>query len=93
MHRIYGLQNESLRTMSQYIDWPRRTFKDNNEQYHLHDDWQATIQGNCTVLKYASDLIYLAARIVLAKSETEIKEHFRAGLFSRLQMKLAEYPE
>ena len=93
MHRIYGLQNESLRTMSQYIDWLRRTFKDNNEQYHLRDDWQATIQGNRSVLEYASDLIYLAARIVPAKSQAEIKEHFRAGLSSRLQMKLAEHPE
>jgi hypothetical protein len=93
MHRMYGLQNESLRTMSQYIDWLRRTFKDNNEQYHLRDDWQATIQGNRTVFEYASDLIYLAARIVPAKSEAEIKEHFRAGLSGRLQMKLAEHPE
>jgi hypothetical protein len=43
MYRIYGLQNESLRTMPQYIEWLERTFKDNNEQYHLRDDWQATI--------------------------------------------------
>jgi len=93
MHRIYGLQNESLRTMPQYIEWLKRTFKDNNEQYHLRDDWQATIQGNRTVFEYASDLIYLAAKIVPAKSEAEIKEHFRAGLSSRLQMKLAEHPE
>ena len=93
MHRIYGLQNASLRTMSEYVDWLRRTFKDNNEQYHLRDDWQATIQGHRTVLEYASDLIYLAARIVPHKSEAEIKEHFRAGLSSRLQMKLAEHPE
>ena len=68
MHRIYGLQNTSLQTMSQYIEWLKRTFKDNNEQYHLRDDWQATIQGHRTVLEYASDLIYLAARIVPAKS-------------------------
>jgi hypothetical protein len=93
MHRIYGLQNASLRTMSEYIDWLQRTFRDNNEQYHLRDDWQATIQGNRTVLEYASDLIYLAARIVPAKSEAEIKDHFRAGLSGRLQMKLAEHPE
>jgi hypothetical protein len=93
MHRIYGLQNESLRTLPQYIEWLRRTFQDNNEQYHLRDNWQATIQGNRTVFEYASDLIYLAARIVPAKSEAEIKEHFRAGLSSRLQMKLAEHPE
>ena len=93
MHRIYGLQNASLRTMPEYIEWLKRTFKDNNEQYHLRDDWQATIQGNRTVFEYASDLIYLAARIVPAKSEAEIKEHFRAGLSSRLQMKLAEHPE
>jgi hypothetical protein len=93
MHRIYGLQNASLRTMSEYIEWLKRTFKDNNEQYHLRDDWQATIQGNRTVFEYASDLIYLAAKIVPAKSEAEIKEHFRAGLSSRLQMKLAEHPE
>ena len=93
MHRIYGLQNASLRTMSEYIEWLKRTFKDNNEQYHLRDDWQATIQGTRTVLEYASDLIYLAARIVPAKSEAEIKDHFRAGLSARLQMKLAEHPE
>jgi hypothetical protein len=93
MHRIYGLQNASLRTMSEYIDWLQRTFRDNNEQYHLRDDWQATIQGNRTVLEYASDLIYLAARIVPAKSQAEIKDHFRAGLSGRLQMKLAEHPE
>jgi hypothetical protein len=59
----------------------------------LGKDWQATIQGNRTVLEYASDLIYLAARIVPTKSEAEIKEYFRACLSSRLQMKLAEYPE
>jgi hypothetical protein len=93
MHRIYGLQNASLRTMAQYVEWLRNTFKDNNEQYHLRDDWQATVQGHRTVLEYASDLIYLAARIVPTKSEAEIKEHFRAGLSSRLQMKLAEHPE
>ena len=79
--------------MSQYVEWFRQTFKDNNEQYHLRDDWQATIQGNRTVLEYASDLIYLATWIVPAKSEAEIKEHFRVGLSSRLQMKLAEHPE
>ena len=45
------------------------------------------------MFEYASDLIYLAARIVPAKSEAEIKEHFRAGLSARLQMKLAEHPE
>jgi hypothetical protein len=45
------------------------------------------------VLEYASDLIYLAARIVPTKSQEEIKEHFRTGLFQRLQMKLAEHPE
>ena len=79
--------------MSDYLAWLRRTFKDNNEQYHLRDEWQATVQGHRTVLEYASDLIYLAARIVPAKSQSEIKEHFRAGLSQRLQMKLAEHPE
>jgi Zinc knuckle len=93
MHRIYGLQNASLHTMGQYVEWLRNTFKDNNEQYHLRDDWQATVQGHRTVLEYASDLVYLAARIVPTKSDAEIKEHFRAGLSSRLQMKLAEHPE
>ena len=93
MHRIYQLQNATLLTMTQYIEWLRRTFKDNNEQYHLRDEWQATVQGHRTVLEYASDLIYLAARIVPAKSQSEIKEHFRAGLSQRLQMKLAEHPE
>jgi hypothetical protein len=43
MHRIYGLQNTSLRIISQYVEWLRNTFKDNNEQYHLRDEWQATI--------------------------------------------------
>jgi hypothetical protein len=45
------------------------------------------------VLEYTLDLIYLAARIVPIKSKAEIKEYFRAGLSSRLQMKLAEHPE
>ena len=93
MHRIYQLQNASLRTMSEYVAWLRQTFKDNNEQYHLRDEWQATVQGHRTVLEYASDLIYLAARIVPTKSQAEIKEHFRTGLSQRLQMKLAEHPE
>jgi hypothetical protein len=93
MHRMYGLQGATLLTMPLYIAWLRRTFQDNNEQYHLRDEWQATIQSHRTVLEYASDLIYLAARIVPAKSQAEIKEHFRAGLSGRLQMKLAEHPE
>jgi len=93
MHRIYELQNASLLTMTQYIAWLRKTFKDNNEQYHLRDEWQATMQGHRTVLEYASDLIYLAARIVPQKSSSEIKEHFRTDLSQRLQMKLAEHPE
>jgi Zinc knuckle len=93
MHRIYSLQNAPLQTMTQYVEWLQSTFRDNNEQYHLRDEWQATIQGRRTVLEYASDLIYLAARIVPTKSEAEIKEHFRAGLSPQLQMKLAEHPE
>jgi hypothetical protein len=36
------------------------------------------------MFKYALNLIYLAARIVPAKSEAEIKEYFCAGLFSQL---------
>jgi hypothetical protein len=51
------------------------------------------VQGHRTVLEYTSDLIYLAARIVSTKSQSEIKEHFRTGLSQRLQMKLAEHPE
>ena len=93
MHRMYDLQGATLRTMPLYVAWLRHTFRDNNEQYHLRDEWQATVQGNRTVLEYASDLIYLSARIVPTKSQAEIKEHFRAGLSSRLQMKLAEHPE
>lgn len=93
MHRMYELQNASLQTMSQYVAWLRRTFKDNNEQYHLRDQWQATVQGDRTVLEYASELIYLSARIVPKKSEAEIKEHFRAGLSTRLRLNLAEHPE
>lgn len=93
MHRIYELQNASIRNMTEYLAWLRSTFKDNNEQYHLRDEWQATVQGHRTVLEYASDLIYLSARIVPTKSPSEVKEHFRAGLSARLQMKLAEHPE
>ena len=69
--------------MPGYIAWLRRTFKDNNEQYHLRDGWQATMQGHRTVLDYASDLIYLAARIVPTKSQAEMKERFRTSLSQR----------
>lgn len=93
MHRMFAQQGATLNTMPQYIAWLRRTFHDSNEQYHLRDEWQATVQGHRTVLEYASDLIYLAARIVPAKLEDEIKEHFRAGLSPRLQMAMAEHPE
>jgi hypothetical protein len=62
--------------MSEYIAWLRRTFKDNNEQYHLRDEWQATVQGHRTVLEYASDLIYLAARIVPPSPSRKSKSTF-----------------
>jgi hypothetical protein len=93
MHRIYALQNASLQTVPDYIAWLRSTFKDHNEQQRLRQDWQATVQGNKTVHEYASDLVYLAAQIIPAKSQDEIKDHFRTGLNERLQLKLAEHPE
>ena len=44
-------------------------------------------------MTYAQDLIYLAARINPQKTDNEIKEHFRTGLSSSIQIGMAEHPE
>jgi Zinc knuckle len=93
MHRMYSLQSANIHTVPDYIEWLKRTFRDHNEQQRLRDDWHATIQGDKSVMDYASDLVYLASRIVPTKSESDIKDHFRTGLRSNIKVKLAEHPE
>ena len=90
---MYTVQQHSIPTFPTYIEWLRRTFRDPNEQSRLRDDWQEAVQANRSVMDYASDLIYLAARIEPQKSEAEIKEHFRTGLQPRIQINMAEHPE
>jgi hypothetical protein len=43
------------------------------------------------MFKYALNLIYLAARIVPAKSKAEIKEYFCVSFSFRLQMKIVKH--
>jgi hypothetical protein len=93
MHRMYSLQSANIHTVPAYIEWLKRTFRDHNEQQRLRDDWHATVQGDKSVMDYASDLVYLASRIVPTKTESDIKDHFRTGLRSNIKVKLAEHPE
>jgi len=93
MHRIFVLQEASIKTIDQYTAWLRETFRDHNEQQVLREKWHATVQGDRTVLDYASDLVYLRAQIIPAKGDEEVKEHFRTGLSNHIQIHLAEHPE
>lgn len=93
MHRMYTLTNGSIQTVPAYLDWLRDTFRDNNEQSRLRDQWHACLQGDRPVMEYAQDLIYLAARIQPQKAASEIKEHFRTGLADSIQIGIAEHPE
>jgi Zinc knuckle len=93
MHRIFVLQEGTITTMAQYTTWLRETFRDNNEQQVLRENWHATVQGDRSVLDYASDLLYMRAQIVPAKGDEEVKEHFRTGLSGPIQIHLAEHPE
>lgn len=93
IHRMFTLQAQNIHTFPEYITWLQATFRDNNEQIRLRDEWQRTIQGGRAVMDYASDLVYLAARILPQKSTEEIKDHFRTGLNARIQMNMAEHPE
>ncbi len=93
IHRLYTLQADNIRTFTEYIQWLRDTFKDNNEKMHLREEWQACVQARKKVQTYAADLLYLAERIQPRKSEEEIKEHFRTGLSMRIQTELLENPE
>jgi hypothetical protein len=93
MHRMFTVQQNDIHTFPEYTAWLRRTFRDPNEQSRLRDEWQECVQRNRPVMDYASDLIYLAARIEPQKSADEIREHFRTGLQSRIQLSMAEHPE
>jgi len=39
MRRMYMLQHGTIHTFPKYVDWVRETFKDNNEQARLRDEW------------------------------------------------------
>jgi hypothetical protein len=93
MHRMYGLVRDEIVTFPQYIEWLRSTFRDDNENAKLKDDWRQCVQANRGVIEYSTDLLYLAARITPRKVDDEIKEHFRTGLSVRLQLRVAEHPE
>jgi hypothetical protein len=93
MHRMYDLSRASIATFPEYIAWLRETFKDSNENIKLKEEWRCCTQGSRTVMDYATDLIYLAQRIVPRKLDAEIKDHFRTGLSPRIQLRLAEHPE
>jgi hypothetical protein len=93
MHRMFTVQQHSIHTFMDYIDWLQVTFKDVNEQSRLKDKWQECVQGQRSAMDYASDLIYLAARIQPQKTAEEIREHFRTGLQTRIQINMAEHPE
>jgi len=93
MHRMFTIQQHSIHTFNEYCEWLRETFRDPNEQARLKDDWQQCLQGNRSVMDYASDLVYLSARIKPQKSAEEIKEHFRTGLQRQIQINMAEHPE
>ncbi len=93
MHRMYTLTHGSILTVTEYLIWLRETFKDNNEQSRLRDQWHACVQGDRPTMEYAQDLIYLAARIQPEKAASEIKEHFRTGLDDAIQIGMAEHPE
>ena len=71
----------------------RETFKDNNEQARLRDEWHRCVQGTKSVMDYTAELIYLSARIEPKKSANEIKEHFRTGLAPSIQLSMAKHPE
>lgn len=93
MHRMYDLQSNSLSTFAAYVQWLHTTFKDNNEQHRLRDDWNACIQSGKSVMEYASEILYLRARITPFKSDAEVREHMRSGLDRPIQMKLLEHPD
>ena len=93
IHQIFQLQKDSISTFPDYVLFLERTFRDNNEQFRLRDEWQQLNQGTQTVLEYASDVIFLSAKIVPAKAESEIKEHFRVGLKPSINIRFAENPE
>ena len=93
MHRMFDIHRDHLNTFPDYIAWLRATFRDANENQKLKDEWQQCLQGQRSVLDYATELVHLKARISPQKTDEEVKEHFRTGLRGRLQMALAEHPE
>lgn len=93
MHRMFDLSKDNIHTFPEYVSWLRATFRDNNENAKLKEDWRRCIMGRRSVMEYATDLLYLAARIEPRKLDSEVKEHFRSGLSARLQIRLAEHPE
>lgn len=93
MHRMFDLQRHQILTFPDYVQWLRATFRDNNENIKLREEWRQCIQDRRSVMEYATDLLYLAARIEPHKMDQEVKEHFRTGLDGRLQISIAEHPE
>ena len=93
MHRLFTLQRQSLLTFPDYINWLRSTFRDTNENRRLKDEWAQCVQAGRSVMEYATELLYLSARIEPQKQEAEIKEHFLTGLRPGLQIAMAEHPE
>lgn len=93
IHRLFSLQQDSIFTMPEYIEWLRNTFQDRNEQAKLRDEWDETVQGRNSVNEYANKLILLKSQLTDPISETEIKRHFLTGLNDRLKIKTIEHPE
>lgn len=93
MARIFSHRRVDIHTFPEYLEWLEFAFNYRNEQSKLRDEWHSLVQGSNLVHEYVSELTYLAARIIPTKGLEELKEHFRAGLNSAIQIRMAEHPE
>jgi len=82
-------------TFQNLLEWVRTNSQDVNANHRRRDEWQKITQqavSDQRVMTYATELLQLAKRISPAKSDPEIKEHFRVGLIADIRIKMEENP-
>ena len=71
-------------TFTLYTGWLNTVFRDANEQMKQRNEWARLEQGNMSIMDFVSYIVRLGARIVPAKTYSEMKEAFRINMHSRI---------
>ncbi|KAK0518453.1 hypothetical protein OC835_007839, partial [Tilletia horrida] len=76
-------------TLSQFLEWVQREFKDVNREEKDRTAYVRCAQGHRTVAKYVTDFLARAARVLPPLTALDMRDRFKDGLSPEMRREMA----